>query len=175
MELFKDYKVDADNEFVKYIRTREDRYLEGNSGLTDDALMTIALNKYTIMKENGEWGAPTEQEEQLTALSAEVSKKMDALNTLSKKIKKKGKSDRNGKDRNNNGNRSNQSDNSSTKSRKAAKEARNKWKKVPLSHGDPPTKVFESRTSSCVQTIKHGICTIQKCTPTNLHRRALQD
>ena len=31
MELFKGYKVAADHEFVKYIRTREDRYLEGNS------------------------------------------------------------------------------------------------------------------------------------------------
>ena len=146
MELFKGYKVAADHEFIKYIRTREDRYLEGDTGLTDGNLMMITLNKYTIMKENGDWGAPTEQEEQLTALSTEVSKKIDALNSLSDKIKKKGKNDRNSNNRSNNGNRSNQSANSSAKSRKAAKEARNKWKKVPPSHGDPPTKLFEDRT-----------------------------
>ena len=55
MELFKGYKVAADYEFVNYIKTREDRYLEGEV-LTDDALMIIALNKYTIMKDNGDWG-----------------------------------------------------------------------------------------------------------------------
>jgi len=73
---------------VKYIKTREDRYLEGEE-LADDTLMNIALNKYTFMKENEDWGTPTEQEEQLNALSAEVSKKMVALNHLSKTIKKR--------------------------------------------------------------------------------------
>ena len=81
MELFKGYKVAADHEFVKYIKTREDRYLEGED-LTDNLLMQLALNKYTIMKENSEWGAPTEQEEQMTALSAKLSKKMEALNEI---------------------------------------------------------------------------------------------
>ena len=91
---------------MKYIKTREDRYLEGEE-LADDTLMNIALNKYTFMKENEDWGTPTEQEEQLNALSAEVSKKMVALNHLSKTIKKKGKGDRNNRDRSNNGNGSN--------------------------------------------------------------------
>ena len=84
MELFKGYKVASDHEFVKYIKTREDRYLEGEA-FTDDLLMQLAFNKYTIMKENGEWGAPTEQEEQMTALSAELSKKMEALSEIVRK------------------------------------------------------------------------------------------
>ena len=53
MELFKGYKVAADHEFVNYIKTREDRYLEGED-LTDNLLMQLALNKYTIMKKNSE-------------------------------------------------------------------------------------------------------------------------
>ena len=99
------------------------------------------------MKKNGEWGTPTEQEEQLISLSAEVAKKMDALNHLSKTYKKKGKNDHFNRDRGNNSNWFNQpGNNSSAKSRKSAKEARNKWKKIPPSHGNPPTKLFESRT-----------------------------
>ena len=92
MELFKGYKVVSDHEFVKYIKTREDRYLEGEA-LTDDLLMQLALNKYIIMKENGEWGALTEQEEQMTALSAELSKKMEALSEINKQINRRGKID----------------------------------------------------------------------------------
>ena len=44
---------------MKYIKTREDRYLTGEE-LTDDTLMNIALNKYTFMKENEDWGTPAE-------------------------------------------------------------------------------------------------------------------
>ena len=67
-----------DHDFAKYIKTREDRYLEGEV-LTDDTLMHIALNKYTIMKDNGEWGAPTEQEEQMIASSAEFPRRWKSL------------------------------------------------------------------------------------------------
>ena len=88
MELFKGYKVAADHEFVKYIKTREDRYLEGED-LTDDLLMQLALNKYTIMKENGEWGTPIEQEDQMTALSAELSKKMEIADKIEDRIERR--------------------------------------------------------------------------------------
>ena len=40
MEIFKGYKVAADHEFVKCIKTREDRYLKGET-LTDDLLMQL--------------------------------------------------------------------------------------------------------------------------------------
>ena len=137
MELFKGYKVASDHEFVKYIKTREDRYLEGET-LTDDLLMQLALNKYTIMKENGEWGAPTEQEEQMTALSAELSKKMEALSEITKQIKRgKSNQDRASQQPNNS---------NSSKARKARKEARHAWKKIPPKQGDPETTVFEERT-----------------------------
>ena len=108
--------------------------------------MKIALKKYIIMKENGDWRAPTEQEKQLTTLSTEVYKKMDTLYHLSKNIKKKGKGGHFNNNRINNGNRFNQPANSSTKSRKSAKKAHNKWKKISQSHGDLPTNVFGSKT-----------------------------
>ena len=138
MEIFKGYKVAADHEFVKCIKTREDRYLKGET-LTDDLLMQLALNKYTIMKENGEWRAPTEQEEQMTALSAGLSKKMEALSEITKKINKRGKM---------NQDRSTQypNKNNSSKARKARKEARHAWKKIPTQQEDLESKVFEERT-----------------------------
>ena len=138
MELVKGYKVAADHEFVKYIKTREDRYLERET-LTDDLFMQLTLNKYTIMKENGEWGSPTEQDEQMTALSADMFKKMEALSKITKKIKKRGKIDQD---------RSNQypNNNISNKVRKARKEARHTWKNFPPQQGDLESKVFEERT-----------------------------
>ena len=63
--------------------------------------MQLALNKYTITRENSEWEAPTEQNEQLTTLSAEISKKMEALSNITKIINKKDKGDNSNQDRNN--------------------------------------------------------------------------
>ena len=43
--------------------------------------MQLALKKYILRKENGEWGAPSSEKEQFTALTAELSKyKTDSRN-----------------------------------------------------------------------------------------------
>ena len=75
----------------------------------------------------------------MTALSAKLSKKMEALNEITKKINKRGKT---GQDR------SNQYPNNpnSSKARKARKEARQAWKKIPPQQGDPESKIFEEQT-----------------------------
>ena len=86
--------------------------------------MQLALNKYTIMRKNSEWEASTEQNEQLTALSAEISKKMEALSNITKIINKKDKGDNSNQDRNN----MNSYSNNSSKNRKAEREAKYVWK-----------------------------------------------
>ena len=41
------------------------------------------------MKENGEWGTPIEQEDQMTALSAELSKKMEIADKIEDRIERR--------------------------------------------------------------------------------------
>ena len=66
--------------------------------------MQLALNKYTIRVEIGEWGAPFIEQEQLIALSAELAKfksdpRFSSRNSRDKK-KKDGKSDKGKKAKN---------------------------------------------------------------------------
>ena len=76
MLLFKGYKAASDLKFIEYISTKEERYLDDIKGDTLDweQLMQLSLNKFTMRRDNGEWGAPTEEQTQLTALSSEVTK-----------------------------------------------------------------------------------------------------
>ena len=96
MLLFKGYKAASDSKFIEYISTKEERYLDDIKGDTLDweQLMQLSLNKFTMRRDNGEWGAPTEEQTQLTALSSEVTKLKEnnkqLFNTL-KRAKKSGK------------------------------------------------------------------------------------
>jgi hypothetical protein len=49
INLFKGYMVASDSEFIQYIKTKKDAYDDGGD-LTSDALMTLALNKYEMLK-----------------------------------------------------------------------------------------------------------------------------
>ena len=58
MELFKGYKATSDTKSVEYIDKKKEAYLDGKD-FEPDELMQVALNKYILRKENGEWGAPS--------------------------------------------------------------------------------------------------------------------
>ena len=62
MKLFKGYKATSDTKFVEYIDKKEEAYLDGKD-FEPDELMQVALNKYILRKENGEWGAPLAEQE----------------------------------------------------------------------------------------------------------------
>jgi hypothetical protein len=49
INLFKGYMAASDSEFIWYIKTKKDAYDDGGD-LTSDALMTLALNKYEMLK-----------------------------------------------------------------------------------------------------------------------------
>ena len=87
-DLFKAYKQASDQKFVDYIEQKESDYEDGTN-FTADQLMTLAQNKYQTKLENGTWNAPTEADEKIIALEAEIKKLQ--------KNKKKGKDDK-GKD-----------------------------------------------------------------------------
>lgn len=70
--LFKGYKEAEDDEFVAYIKRKEEDYEEGNDPFTYEQLMQQAENKYKIRVQNKTWKAPSKQDEQLLALQAKV-------------------------------------------------------------------------------------------------------
>jgi hypothetical protein len=69
--LFKGYGAATDKVFVEYISRKLEKYEEGID-TTADALMEQANSKYKLMKEQGSWNAPSEQEEKILALMTEV-------------------------------------------------------------------------------------------------------
>ena len=42
------------------METKEEKYLDGDE-MQNEAIIHLALNKYTMRKDKGEWGAPTDE------------------------------------------------------------------------------------------------------------------
>ena len=55
---FKGYKISYYQEFIKYIKTEEDHYEEGEK-LSPDKLMNLTDIKFKIMKGKGVWNFPS--------------------------------------------------------------------------------------------------------------------
>ena len=71
--LFRAYKVVSDKDFVTYINKKKDEYDEGKD-ITPSQLMLLAGNKFKTKKQDNEWNAPSEEQEQIIALRAQVEK-----------------------------------------------------------------------------------------------------
>ena len=71
--LFKGYMAASDKTFVRYIESKKEKYEEGKV-LEPDRLMQLADNRFRLLKEREEWDAPSQEEEKLMALQAEVEK-----------------------------------------------------------------------------------------------------
>jgi hypothetical protein len=69
--LFKGYTSASDKTFVDYIERKKERYEEGES-ISPEELMELADNKYKLLKEAGKWNAPSQDEEKILALHAEI-------------------------------------------------------------------------------------------------------
>ena len=69
--LFRAYKVVSDKDFVTYINKKKDEYDEGKD-ITTSQLMLLAGNKFKTKKQDNEWNAPSEEQEQIIALRAQV-------------------------------------------------------------------------------------------------------
>ena len=53
--LFKAYLVASDREFVSYIKLKKMEHKEARNRLLPEELMTLALNKYTILHKQNLW------------------------------------------------------------------------------------------------------------------------
>jgi hypothetical protein len=78
--LLKAYKTVPDAQFKIFITNREDKYDAGED-ITENALMDLAQNKYTTLKDRNEWNAPTPDQEKLIALATKVESVSKALKT----------------------------------------------------------------------------------------------
>ena len=123
LKLFKGYRATSDCKFVEYIEKKEEEYMDGKD-MDEDLLMQLALNKYAIRKQNNTWGAPSAEQEQLTALTSEI-----------KKLKEDKRSPRA------------ETSQDKRKLRRAAfDEQAWAWKKVPPATGEPDSKIVKSKT-----------------------------
>jgi hypothetical protein len=71
--LFKGYKVAKDEDFIKYIKDKEDKYDEG-SDLTPETLMVHVLNKYKTLIQAGMYNKPSKNQEKILTLKAKLQK-----------------------------------------------------------------------------------------------------
>jgi hypothetical protein len=71
INLFKGYKAADDAEFLDFIRRKENAYEEGKDVNTNN-LMADSLVKFKARKLVGKWSAPTKEQGQILALTAQV-------------------------------------------------------------------------------------------------------
>ena len=93
--------------------------------------MLLAANKFKTKKQEGEWNAPSDEQEQIIALQAEVEKLRQ-----SKANKSSATTRSDGKDKSN---KSSQATTSKTKWRKPA------WTKITPKEGEPHKKVVDKK------------------------------
>lgn len=71
--LFKGYLSASDKAFVPYIDKKLELYEEG-ADISADQMMLWARQKYDLLREKGTWNVPTEEEEKIIALEAQLKK-----------------------------------------------------------------------------------------------------
>jgi hypothetical protein len=71
--LFDAYLLVPCYNFIKYISTKHDEYLDGNlTSLTHEAMMSMAKRKFDFLKTKGKWGAKSPDDEKIVAMAAEI-------------------------------------------------------------------------------------------------------
>ena len=72
--LWKPYKAAPDEEFVTYIKDLKSQADDGRASFTAEDLMIRAENKYKarLLDKENVWGKPTEEQEKIVAMSAEI-------------------------------------------------------------------------------------------------------
>ena len=102
INLFKEYQVESDRNFVRYINIKRDQYNDGYN-ISPYKLMTSALNKFEILRKYNKWNTMSPDQEQIVALASVVEKLKEKILKLSKSFntlppgKGKGKGKRKGK------------------------------------------------------------------------------
>ena len=88
--LWKAYKAAPDEEFVTYIKDLKSQCDDGRATFTAEDLMVRAENKYEarLLDEENAWGKPTEEQEKIVAMSAEINSLKKERSTAPSKASK---------------------------------------------------------------------------------------
>ena len=72
--LWKAYKAAPDNEFIVYIKDLKSQFDDGRATFMAEDLMVCAKKKYKarLLDEENAWGKPTEEQEKIVAMTAEI-------------------------------------------------------------------------------------------------------
>ena len=72
--LWKAYKAAPDEEFVVYIKDLKSQYNDGRATYTVEDLMVCTETKYEaqLFDEQNTWGKPTDEQEKIVAMTAEI-------------------------------------------------------------------------------------------------------
>ncbi len=152
INLFSGYKVANDAEFLDFIRRKENDYEEGKD-ITTANLMEDSAAKYRARRLTGKWSAPTKEQGQILALTAQVEKlKSTGHKSTPKASTKASKST---------------SDNPATKTTSAPQKGSEwAWKDVMPKEGEPVTKEFKGKHYhiGCKFHEKRWVChTTEEC------------
>ena len=90
--LWKAYKAAPDEVFITYIKDKKSQVYYGRVTYTAEELMTLAENKYDarLLDEDNSWGTPSDEQEQILAMTAEI-KVLKQGNNKGSNSNKKGK------------------------------------------------------------------------------------
>ena len=140
--LWKAYKAAPDDEFVVYIKDLKSQCDDGRATFTVEDLMVHAENKYKArpLDEVNAWGKPTEEQERIVAMTAEInSLKKERRGTTAKKDKEKpaGKKQATKKA-------------PAKKTKEQKKKTNNKW----AWKGKPPKEMDSKETNTFVKTFE---------------------
>jgi hypothetical protein len=123
LNIFKGYETAQDSEYALFIQRKKDAYDEGGD-ITVTSLMDAAENKFKTRVLLKTWSAPTKEQEQILALTAQVHQLCIAK--VSPKKDKRAPKD-------------------SSKAKQQDKEQKWAWKKVLPKEGEPVTKVVDGK------------------------------
>jgi hypothetical protein len=131
INLFKAYLCLTDRDFVRYMRNKKDSYDDGEY-FTVEKTLTMSLIKFQILKDSGKWNSLSPEQEQIMALTSEVTHlKYHNLKLAnnSKPIKSK-----------NSGKKPKKYGKGKKPINKSVDEEKWDWKKVPPKEGEPQSK-----------------------------------
>jgi hypothetical protein len=128
INLFKAYMCVTDRDFVRYMRNKKDSYDDGED-FTIEKLLTMSLIKFQILKDSGKCNSLSPEQEQIVALTSEVTHLKDHNLRLSNNDKPS--KTKNFKDKPKPNGKGNKPSNKSVDEEKWA------WKKIPQSKQMP--------------------------------------
>ena len=161
--LFKGYKAVSDIEFQRYVRAKEDDYMDHMpylDGLTHVQLIQMMTDRYNKKKVEGTWMVQSAEEKKIIALTAELKEVKDAL-ALSRPLLEKLKA---GGTQNQGGEKKEKKKNKKPKGNKEQQKKDEQWKKKAPKDGEPKTKKHNKQTYHwCIHHMAWTVHTPEEC------------